>query len=759
MQRHTATNKPGMNPGRLILAVLLGAAAGLFISGYWLIDYFPADSRQLQFLTVLLAVGSALGYYVGAGAIGRGLARLGFTQKALTILLGALLGCFLFFASTHQWQSGERYIAFLLPRHEFRLVAEGSPEGTALVWLSTSLGDVSYDSLSSHGWIRRGDEMVLQEPASNSLEWSVVAGERLQLVLESSQPGGQVRLSWDGGEQLIPIDARKTTFEQAFTIPFYASRTFVILLGLLNSFVLSLGLVLAGKGNLAAWLERVDHSDGQQRMIPFGRGDILGVVLAVCLALLLRAFNLDSVYPAVDEYYHLIAAKQILAGAPLASVYPRGMWVVTLPVALALRIFGHEVWAARAIGVLFNALAVVPLYLLTRKISRPVAVVACVLYASSPWIITFGRVAREYAYYPFYFYWIVYAMVSFIETIPNGLVVREQWRRLLRPRVILLAGFLALPPIFALSIDWLSTFRTILIAYLVLGALVLMRVDWKARSNWPFLGAATIILILGGRSFYQEQVTKLLLIPRVNPVPLEYFFPNPQQQWYYERVVIVMAAAVTLAIAGSLVLRKTNFVPVFCVGLFLSYAAVFALISKSFFHTRHLMSTQFWYVIVSAMGLYWLWDALRQAVPWRGKTASTAIGVVIGLSVLNPWQIVLPSVSTNPDMPISEDYMHDMSNVQAYMLGHAGEEDALIATVYGLYATWEGEPQFEAVYRITSQSTKTEIESIVDQHESGWIVVDSIRLDLSTLSIKDFTDISQMEYIGIFGDEYVWRWK
>jgi hypothetical protein len=732
--------------------------AGAFISGYWLNEYFPADSRQLLFFTALSMAGSAFGYYAGAGPVLRRLSELGVSRRILVIALGALLGCLLFFAGTSGWKSSGSYMAFLLPRHQFRLVAEGAREGTAIVWLNTSLGDIPYDSIVATGWIRRGDQLVLQTPAANLLEWSAATGEQLQLVLEGSQPGGQVRLAWGGREEVIPLDSRKTSYDQVFVLPFIASRTLVILMGLLSFWVVGTVILLAAEGVRPAWLSHMELANAHQRSSRVHGEEILVLSLAVCVALLLRVFNLGALFPAVDEYYHLIAADQILEGAPLDSVYPRGLWLVTLPVALALRAFGHEVWAARAIGMLFNVLAVVPLYLLARKISRPVAAVACMLYASSPWIITFARIAREYAYYPFYFYWIAYAMISFVEAVPNRFVLGKHRKAPLEPRVIVLAAILTLPPIFALAIDWLSTFRTILIAYLVFGAFVLMRFDWKERENWPFLGVTTVALVAGGVAWYREQLTKLSLIPKVNPVPLEYFFPNPQQQWYYERIALVMLVAVALAVAASFLLRRTNFVPLFFVSLLGCYLAVFALISKSFFHTRHLMSTQFWYVVVSAMGLYWLWDVLRRASPWKGRAGAVVLAVVVALSVLNPWQVVLPSLSTDPDMPISEDYMHDLSTVQAYMLGKVGPQDVLIATVYGLYATWEGEPTFREQYRITSHTTREEVGSIVAQHESGWIVVDSIRLDLSPFSTRNFADIPQIEYIGVFGDEHVWRW-
>ena len=641
------------------------------------------------------------------------------SQRILAVVSGIVLGGFLFFAGTSQWQLAGRNIPFLLPRHEFRITALGAPAGTSLVWVNTSLGDVSYDLLESQGWTRQTDQMVLLDPSQNQLSWTAHTGERLRLVFQSTQPGGKIILTSDDTEQTIVLEGHKTTYEQAFAIPLLASRSAVLLLGLLNFVVIGLGLVLLGGYKLGRLHLEAAADDRRSAGQAVMRTEVPLLLVLMLVALLLRAFNLGNVYPAVDEYYHLIAANQILKGAALGSVYQRGLWIVTIPVALALRIIGHEVWAARAIGVLFNVLGMWPLYLLTRKISRPVGVVSCLLYATSPWIITFARVAREYAYYPFYFYWILFAMVSLTESIPRGFRVRQQWRQVLTWRMLVTAAFLGLTPVFALKIDWLSTFRTILIAYLVFGVFVLMRFDWKDRANWPYLAAAALVVLLGGWRFYSEQITKLLLVPRVNPVPLMYFFPNPAQQWYFDRLAVVAALAIVIALVAAVVQRRVNFVPLFVVFLFAAYASVFTLISKSFFHTRHLMSTEFWFVVVMAMGLCWLWEALRGVVPLRNKAASVLVGFVLALAFLNPIQVLLPSTSNDPDMPISEDYMHDMSAVQTYLVGRVQRTDVLVATVYGLYAAWQGEPTFGEQYRITSATTGEEIQAIVRQHEVG----------------------------------------
>lgn len=751
--------KPSRALRRVPAAAILGAAAGLFVSGYWLVDAFPASSRLLLALTALAGVAAGVGYFLLLGWIGRNAAALSGWRWVGAGVIGAAATVFLLFAGTNQWKAPSRYLTFLLPVHQFSLsfmLPESTPPPT-LAWFNTSLGDVSYSTVNIRGWKRVGEELVLENPTANALQWRGRTGDKVQLIFGGTASASQTRLSWDGQPETLVISGEKTNYGREFGVPFFASATLIILLGLFSVFPLSLAalVVIWQKRSSLGPAIRGSTAKVQAR---FNQLDLALVTAAATLALVLRAFNLANVFPAVDEYFHLIAAQQIVHGAALSSVYPRGLWLVTLPVAAALRVFGHELWAARMVGVVVNALATIPLYLLGRKVSRPIAVLACVLFATSPWIITFARVAREYAYYPFYFYWIILGMVSLIESIPQGFIVSRDWKALLHAKPLLLGAALIFPPIFALSIDWLSTFRTILIAYLVLGLFVLGRFDWRERSNWPVLVLIGMVVATGGRAWYLEQSDKILLLPRINTVPLEYFLPNPQQQWYFDRVVILIALGILCAAGMSIAMRRVNFVPLFIVTLFICYLAVFALISKTFFHTRHLLTTQLWYVLVTAIGLYALWKVVCAVSPFRGSAFPALLAAVLAIAVTNVPQILLPTVSTNPDMPISEDYLHDLAQVQAFMLDHAEPQDVLISTVYGLYAAWEGTPTFDAQYRITTQTPEEYVLSIVNKYPTGWIVVDKIRLDLASMSPKALTTNPQIEYIGLFGDEYVWRW-
>jgi hypothetical protein len=248
-------------------------------------------------------------------------------------------------------------------------------------------------------------------------------------------------------------------------------------------------------------------------------------------------------------------------------------------------------------------------------------------------------------------------------------------------------------------------------------------------------------------------------VPKFNPFPIEYFFPNPQQQWYFNRIVIFPVIGFLCTMLLCFLIRRKNFIPLFLLTLYGSFLGFFIFFSKTFFHTRHLSTTELWYILLTAIGLYAVWRLLYALLSFKGSLAKILLTAVLGASILNPQQILLPIVSNNPDMPISEDYYHDMSLVQAFMLKHMEGNDVLISTIYGLYATWQGEPRFHENYRITSQTPKGDVFSIVDQNQSGWIVIDRIRLDQASLTVKDFSGKDQIEYVGLFGDQYVWHWQ
>lgn len=126
------------------------------------------------------------------------------------------------------------------------------------------------------------------------------------------------------------------------------------------------------------------------------------IVGLVTLAAAMRLPRIGLLDPYTDEYYHLMAAQELLTAG--STDYQRAP-LVTLLVTLAFAVSGATgfeqlVAVARIPFAIVGALTVIPVVLIGRRIDRGVGVVSGLLWALSPWAIGVSRTVREYALYP-----------------------------------------------------------------------------------------------------------------------------------------------------------------------------------------------------------------------------------------------------------------------------------------------------------------------------------------------------------------------
>lgn len=504
---------------------------------------------------------------------------------------------------------------------------------------------------------------------------------------------------------------------------------------------------LAGEGN-----ERFSR----KRVIALDWGIVIGTIT---LAILLRVFNLDRLSPLTDEYRHLLAAQALASGSSLNTIYQRSLLIVTFPVALFFRFLGYQVWVARLPGVLFNSLAIIPLYLITKKINRSVAFLSCILFATNPWLIAVSRYVREYGYYPFYFYWIIYGMVLFYENFPKNFL-KEGWKKTFRSEMIFLAAVLLLPIIYLTIIDPDSTFKLISIAYGVFSLFMLSKIFVKSKA---FIGFLTILAILFlGVLFLYGQKSGYLSFHSMQNYWLRYFFSNPQQQWYFNRLAIVPGVGLACAVFLGMQVRKTNFIPSFFLALFSVSLFFYMFFFNRYIQARYLLDVEFWFVPLVATGFWCIWIFLK--LIFSGKKLPVVLISLILLALsINGSQILLSTFYDNYGwMPITEEYHDDVSKTQSFLLDKVKPGDALISTDYGHYATFEGNSTFSTVYFYNFQVNNPGgyVLSIVSQNNSGWIVLDDQRYDATKpLPLKTiFVGDKEIEYMGEIANEYIWRW-
>ncbi|MFT3892194.1 MAG: glycosyltransferase family 39 protein [Anaerolineales bacterium] len=620
----------------------------------------------------------------------------------------------------------------------------------------TSFGYTSYDTIDYKGWEITKDRLVLTSTTDNYLRWAGKTGEKVQIAFESPTPSGTFLLSWDGQEETWKFSKKKIAYEHAFDVPFYASTAGTLTLGILNFALLMFPLCLL------VWMKRDELLPAiQLGFAPISQKidtrEWLVVAGVAFLALALRVPNLEILFPSVEEYSHINAAKQIIQGAPLGSVYERSLWLVTVPVTLMFRVFGYHLWAARLLGVIFNVLALLPLYLLARKINRPVAVLSILLFATSPWIIAISRVVREYAFYPFYFFWVVYGMIWFLEQIPDGFRLDRDWKVFFKSSMLWMELILAFLPFYALDLDYLSTFKLVLIAYPALGLFAFLKLDLRYRKN------LILVLALLGIALRVVYPWRYYLLARaeVNWIPLKYFFINSPQQWYFERTALLPALGLLGLFVASFLVRRKNIIPLFFVMLYGGSLSYFLFSAKKFFAPRHLSTTQIWYVLLAAIGLYLLWLFLQSFPSLKGRYGKVATMLILACMFINPRQVLVPITSRDPAMPITEDYHNDLTDLQTFMLANVQQGDVLIASrIYSRYVEWVDAPVFQKVVDFQVQSTEADVLSVVDQYDSGWIIIDNARIERATFSPdSSFLGNDRIEYVGLFDDEHVWRWR
>ncbi|MBT3337379.1 MAG: hypothetical protein HN560_16185 [Anaerolineae bacterium] len=494
----------------------------------------------------------------------------------------------------------------------------------------------------------------------------------------------------------------------------------------------------------------------------------LTIFALVLFAFILRAINLEALPPHLEEYSHLNAAKDLLAGVPKEFVYQRSFYMVTLPVKFFFSIFGTEVWVARIPGILVNSLAIIPLFFLTRKINTPVALLSSILYATNPWVIALSRAVREYAFYPIFFYFILLGFLYLLENIPRGFVITEL-KPIFTKKILGIISLLFLAIIFALVVDPRSTFKAIAFMYLVFLVFLALRFDMKNSKNILFLllgigfiAISILILqtlpILGFRDHLEvaEPFRNLFNGNTINL--LGQFFFNPPVQWYYDRILLVPVISLLFAFGWGFLVQKKNNIPVFLSALYIFSIILFIFFYDFTYAPRFFLHIQLWYIPLLAMGIYG-WYRITKMF-FLNKKMRYGFILLILLSIFNLKQIFIHTDSK--ELPVTSAIHMGFDGLDDYLIKNGSPQDVLVSKYYGRYAKFYNSPEFAMIYEASFS------EEAIKENPGGWMVLDTSRqwayekeLPLESFYLGD----TLVEFIGEFPDpvsrlgNYLWHWS
>ena len=753
----------------ILVSIFFGFIFTCAIHAYLLIDLFPITSRRLAFLTVFVFVAGLIASFFILKRIRLFLSDHPELRTIKLIGISLVASVVFFIAGSDNWQQPHRYPTFLLPTNTIAIIYQGfsAPDRSiSLTWFSTSVGEKSFDSMEKTGWEREGDQLILQDPASNQILWKGKTGEEITLVFSGLSQEREILVSINGTEDwqtFLPDASNEQIFTIHIPVLFFASRWIAAISTILSLAILIflfLILTIPRSCNSIRSSMYLADSSSQRKASTMRRNDWILILGMVVIAVLIRAYHLDALPPYTDEYIHLNTAKLLISGSPLYTLYQRGMYIVTLPVAFFFKLFSLGVFQARLVGVIFNSLAIVPLYLLMRKINKPTAILSALLFATNPWVIAVARNVREYGFYPFYFYWIIYLIVINLESFPRR-IDRSFFSRS-HYRWFVTFILLILPVVFGLFIDPLSTFKIIFIAYGIYLLILLFYMEFNVKDQriprFLLLGIGIVLSVL----IFSKQNFVSFDQP-FSAAPLHLFFPNPVQQWYFNRLNIIPLTALMVAVFMGVKVRRQSIIPVIIILLTLAFSIYFSFFFDRYFKPRYISTLECWFIPLLAYGLNLIWIFTESIV--RKKIFSTLIMVIMVASFFNPAQTYIAmSYSKGGFMPITDEYHYDLKEVDEYILKNSNPTDALISTIYKNHVKFYGRPVFIATasFNHNLKQPLSELQEFMTVHPKGWIVLDIHRGAYRNKSVPRETFTmrnTRIEFIGRFDDQLVWRWE
>ena len=210
---------------RMLLSVVWACWPALLF--YLLVLQTPTLSRTRLILSAVLVLPLAAVAYFTTPRLREALSR-----RDRTWLLAASGALALVAALGMSRLPAKIYV--LTPKHTLQIepVRLGDGQQVHLNWFSTSLGDVSFDSLpDAPGWIRTGTDLSLTSKTGAALSWTGWTGDHAVIVF-SGPRGAVIKASWDGVAKTINFaeTGGRAVFGHWFTYPWWTYAALALIL-------------------------------------------------------------------------------------------------------------------------------------------------------------------------------------------------------------------------------------------------------------------------------------------------------------------------------------------------------------------------------------------------------------------------------------------------------------------------------------------------------------------------------------------------
>ena len=482
------------------------------------------------------------------------------------------------------------------------------------------------------------------------------------------------------------------------------------------------------------------------------------------LGLGLRLYRLAGYPPHVDEYRHMEAAVALYRNHTFA--WGRAYLTVSLPVYLSYRIFGISLWSSRFPMVLINMLAIFPLFAISKKIDRMAGYISVGLFSLSPWIIEAGKMVRDYAVVPFFFYVVASLLIELLDwegETPKRYLDQHKYRIAV---LLLILGYVVF--------DHFSILKIILALYGIFGMLVIFKISKQKPSRTIVfsVGIVSTLLIVGiflsllivesgGSSYYFEFES---LVQNITNRYWKALVANVFQQWYYVPLLgypILLGAGYLAFRAIVSPYKKDRFVVLFCFLAFITNLIYLTFVLRNRgtpARVRYGVLMEYWYVLVVSIALFAVYQIANKKLQklLRIPVYLTMVALLINIPAI--WATM--SYHGGGRSPIARDFYYLVEPAHDFLATHMTEGDILLADIVYRYDEISGNQLHPRKAISLSEVERSEIRQIIDRYPCGWIAASlNISLNRYKLPLKDYYIHGKtIRYYGTLGEINLWRW-
>lgn len=456
--------------------------------------------------------------------------------------------------------------------------------------------------------------------------------------------------------------------------------------------------------------------------------------LILLLAFLLRFINLTNLDPYTDEYSHILAAAEYLDTGLLE--YCRASMVTYLNI-LFFRLgnpssFHEYLFWGRLPGVIFSALTVIPLYLITRRISPPVALISIFLWATSPWAIGVARTIREYAYFPFFIMLGALSLIYFFELLLTN-NIKLQLRSLLCLLPVIALVF------YAFRIDPYSTLRISLLVYAGITAyylsIYLYRFKDQAKKNKIVLaGILAASAFVARWMFVYAQGSGHIRLDnlRFSDYWLQvFFFPGgastPLHWWgdYHLMAVVVFILGLGFFYAAA---NKQQHRGYFLhAALFSLLLLFYTLFFDRYYRPRYIFYALPFFIPLVAVSVYALFDYANKLKPFSIKVAGALAVAMFLFQIINYNHVLYPVLSDTHGFVRTTNEHHDSLKSTLILLEEKiSPDDVFITTIArtAIQLNFNINSDRMYYYSFKSEDRFNDVAEIIEKYPRGFMILD-----------------------------------